>query len=423
MKTGRDAVVAALLGAEEYVFGTAGLVAEGCVMARQCHKNTCPVGVATQDEDLRTRFPGQPEHVINYMTFMAQEMRELMAELGFRTVEEMIGQTHVLRQRDDVTHPKARQVDLSSVIADPGGSDARYKTREQRHEIDEQLDWELLDVVEEHLDSKEPVEVDAHISNVDRAVGATLSNKVSLRYAAEGLPDDTVTVNFDGAAGQSFGAFLAPGLTFRLSGVANDYFGKGLSGGKLIATTPDGARFDPTENTLIGNVALYGATGGQAYINGVAGERFAVRNSGVRAVVEGVGDHGCEYMTSGMVVVIGETGKNFAAGMSGGIAYVWDPDGEFADRANTDMVRLTGELEASDEQAIRRLVENHAAHTGSDRARELLDAWELVVDQFVKVMPDAYREAIEERPEADARRSLPEPATAASGPRAPESAD
>jgi len=423
MKTGRDAVVAALLGAEEYVFGTAGLVAEGCVMARQCHKNTCPVGVATQDEDLRTRFPGQPDHVVNYMTFMAQEMRELMADLGFRTVEEMIGRVDVLRQRDDVDHPKARQVDLSAVIAEPGGSEARYKTREQRHEVDEQLDWELLETVEEHIDSKEPVEVDAEITNGDRAVGATLSNKVSLRYEAAGLPDDTITVNFEGAAGQSFGAFLAPGVTFRLSGVANDYFGKGLSGGKLIGKTPEDAPFEPTENTLIGNVALYGATGGEAYVNGVAGERFAVRNSGVRAVVEGVGDHACEYMTSGMVVVIGETGKNFAAGMSGGIAYVWDPDGDFESRCNTDMVDVSRELEESDEAAIRRLVENHAAHTDSDRAEELLAAWELVREQFVKVMPEAYSEAIAERPEADARRSLPDPAAATSGPTAPESAD
>jgi len=409
LKTGRDVAVAALLGAEEYVFGTGSLVTSGCVMARQCHTNTCPVGVATQREDLRERFPGQPEHVINYMTFIATELREIMADLGFRTVEEMVGRVEVLDQRDDVEHPKARNVDLSEVLATPEG-DQRTKTRAQNHDVDEQLDWDLIDAAEAAIEDGDPVEVDAAITNRDRAVGATLSNRVSEEHGAAGLPDDTLTVDLAGAAGQSFGAFLAPGVTFDLTGVANDYVGKGLSGGKLVVQTPDAAAFDPTENTLIGNVALYGGTSGEAYVNGVAGERFGVRNSGVRAVVEGVGDHGCEYMTGGIVAVLGETGKNFAAGMSGGVAYVYDPDGEFPGRCNTDMVRLEDSLSEKDERALRRLVENHAAYTGSDRAAEFLADWDDVSDQFVKVMPEAYSDTIAERPDADARTSLPDAA-------------
>jgi len=406
LKTGRDVAVAALLGAEEYVFGTASLVTSGCVMARQCHTNTCPVGVATQNEQLRERFPGQPQHVINYMTFIAEELRELMAELGFRTVEEMVGRVEVLRQRDDVTHPKAKRLDLSTVLAEPAEG-GRTKTREQTHEIDDQLDHELIDAAEPALSDGEPVELDVHIGNTDRAVGAMLSNRVSTAYGDVGLPADTVDVSFTGTAGQSFGAFLAPGVSFDLTGAANDYVGKGLSGGRIVVQTPPDAPFDPAENTLVGNVALYGATGGELYVNGVAGERFAVRNSGAKAVVEGVGDHGCEYMTGGIVAVLGETGKNFAAGMSGGVAYVYDPDDELAAHANTEMVRLEDGLSERDERALRRLVENHAAYTDSDRAAELLANWETAREAFVKVMPDAYRQAIAERPEADARTSLP----------------
>ncbi|MFB6135125.1 MAG: glutamate synthase large subunit [Halobacteriaceae archaeon] len=407
MKTGRDVAVAALLGAEEYVFGTASLVTSGCVMARQCHKNTCPVGVATQREELRARFPGEPDHVVNYMTFIARELRELMADLGFRTVDEMVGRADVLAQRE-TDHPKARRLDLSAVVADPEGSGDRYKTREQTHEVDEQLDHDLLEAAGDAVESGEQVHLETDVSNRDRAVGATLSHRVSLAHEDEGLPADTVTVDFEGAAGQSFGAFLAPGLTFDLEGVANDYVGKGLSGGKLVVRTPDEAPFDPAANTLVGNVALYGATGGEVYVNGVAGERFAVRNSGAKAVVEGVGDHGCEYMTGGIVVVLGETGKNFAAGMSGGVAYVYDPDGGFERRCNTEMVRVSRDLEDSDERAVRRLVENHRARTGSDRAAEVLEDRDAALEDFVKVMPDAYRDAIADRPEADARNSLPE---------------
>src|SRR6056297_119181 len=348
MKTGRDVAVAAALGAEEYVFGTASLVTSGCVMARQCHKNTCPVGVATQREELRERFPGQPEHVINYMTFLAQELRELMAELGFETVDEMVGRVDVLDQRDDIEHPKAKNVDLSAVLAEPRGDQTR-KTREQTHEIDEQLDWELIDAAEPAIDDGQAVHLESEISNADRAVGATLSNAVVSEYGGAGLPDDAISVDLQGTAGQSFGAFLSSGVSLHLTGTANDYVGKGLSGGKLTVSTPADAGYDPTENVAIGNVALYGATQGEAYVNGVAGERFAVRNSGVRAVVEGVGDHGCEYMTGGVVAVLGDTGRNFAAGMSGGIAYVFDADGEFENRLNTGMVALEDTLADRDE--------------------------------------------------------------------------
>ncbi|WP_323171177.1 glutamate synthase large subunit [Natrialba sp. PRR66] len=406
MKTGRDVAVAAFLGAEEYVFGTASLVTSGCVMARQCHKNTCPVGVATQREDLRKRFPGEPEHVINYMTFIAQELREIMAELGFETVDEMIGRADALAQRDTVDHPKARSLDLSAVLAEPAG-DVRRKVREQDHELDGQIDYEFIDAAADALDGGEPVALSADVTNVDRAVGAMLSNRVTSRYGEAGLPEDTITVDLEGTAGQSFGAFLASGVSLHLSGSANDYVGKGLSGGKLTVRTPDRASYDPTKNIAIGNVALYGATDGQCYINGVAGERFAVRNSGAKAVVEGVGDHGCEYMTGGVVAVLGETGTNFAAGMSGGVAYVYDPDGKFAERANTGMATLHEDLEEEDEEMLRRLVENHVAYTGSDRGADLLDDWERALDAFVKVMPEAYREAITEQGSDDVRGELP----------------
>ncbi|NUB89504.1 glutamate synthase large subunit [Haloterrigena sp. SYSU A121-1] len=406
MKTGRDVAVAALLGAEEYVFGTASLVTGGCVMARQCHKNTCPVGVATQREDLRKRFPGEPEHVINYMTFIAQELREIMAELGFETLDEMIGQVDVLEQRDDVDHPKARNVDLSEVLADPG-SDVRRKIREQDHELEEQLDRDLIEAAADAIEEQEPVSIDAEVTNVDRTVGAMLSNRITSRYGEPGLPEDTITVDLEGTAGQSFGAFLASGVSMHLDGSANDYVGKGLSGGKITIRTPETAGYDPTENISIGNVALYGATDGQLYVNGVAGERFAVRNSGAKAVVEGVGDHGCEYMTGGVVAVLGETGKNFAAGMSGGVAYVYDPDGEFEAKANTGMVSLHDALEEKDEQMLRRLVENHVAYTGSERGELLLENWERALDAFVKVMPEAYHEAITEQGSDDVREELP----------------
>jgi glutamate synthase (NADPH/NADH) large chain len=412
MKTGRDVAVAALLGAEEYVFGTASLVTSGCVMARQCHENTCPVGVATQRENLRNRFPGQPDHVINYMTFIAQELREIMADLGFRSLEEMIGRPSVLSQRE-TDHPKARHLDLSSVLAEPAGG-ARYKTEEQAHtDVETQLDHDLIEAARPAFERGEQVRVEESISNVDRAVGALLSNRISTEFGGEGLPDDTIRCEFEGIAGQSFGAFLAGGVTMRLTGASNDYVGKGLSGGKVVVETPGDAAYEADENVLIGNVALYGATQGEMYVNGVAGERFAVRNSGVKAVVEGVGDHGCEYMTGGVVAVLGDTGRNFAAGMSGGVAYVYDPDDDFATKANTGMVTLSTDLEDADEAMLRRLVENHAEYTDSETADELLAEWADAVSDFVKVMPDAYAEVIAERARDDVRTELPEAAAAA----------
>ena len=345
------------------------------------------------------------------MTFVAQELREIMAELGFETVEEMVGRTELLEQRSDVEHPKAKKLDLSVITEPPVGDDDRTKTVEQNHDVDEQLDWDLIDAAEPAIDNGEPVAIDAEINNVDRAVGATLSNRISRAHGKEGLPEDTVHVDFDGTAGQSFGAFVQSGVTMELTGTGNDYVGKGLSGGKLIVHTPEDAGYVASENILVGNVALYGATQGEMYVNGQAGERFAVRNSGVKGVVEGVGDHGCEYMTGGAIAVIGDTGKNFAAGMSGGVAYVYDPEDALEENANTGMASLYDTLDTKDRQMLRRLLENHAAYTDSEQATELLDDWESTVDDFVRVLPDAYAEIIEERPEDDVRTELPAPAT------------
>ncbi|WP_435127695.1 glutamate synthase large subunit [Halobaculum sp. D14] len=408
LKTGRDVAVAALLGAEEFSFGTASLVSSGCVMARQCHQNTCPVGVATQRDDLRDRFPGEPEHVVNYMAFIAQELREYMAELGFRTVEEMVGEVDCLSQRDS-DHPKAKHLDLSEILAEPAGDVASTKVREQDHaDLAAALDWDLIDELGDAVEEGAPSVLSRTLRNTNRAVGATLSNRVSTAHGDDGLPADTIRLDFDGVAGQSFGAFLAPGVTAHLTGAANDYVGKGLSGGTVAVETPSDAAFDPAENILIGNVALYGATDGEAYVNGVAGERFAVRNSGVKAVVEGVGDHGCEYMTGGAVAVLGEVGRNFAAGMSGGVAYVYDPHGELGGKLNAGMVTASRELTDRDEAMLRRLVENHYARTGSDRAAELLDDWEDALSAFVRVMPDAYADVLEEGRGDDVREDLPD---------------
>jgi glutamate synthase (NADPH/NADH) large chain len=393
------------------------MVTSGCVMARQCHENTCPVGVATQNEKLRERFPGQPQHVINYMTFLAQELREIMADLGFRSVEEMVGRPDVLRQRTDVSQEKAGKLDLSDllVIPDrPAGVD-RYKTREQSHALDDRLDWDLIEQAEPALEQGEPVTIDTDIDNVDRTVGATLSNRISREYGVDGLPADTITARFSGTAGQSFGAFVQDGVTMDLVGSANDYLGKGLSGGKLVVRTPANAGYAARENIVTGNVALYGATQGECYVNGAAGERFAVRNSGVKGVVESVGDHGCEYMTGGAIVVLGDVGKNFAAGMSGGVAYVYDPDNSLQERANTGMVTVSDDLAESDRAMVTRLVENHAAYTDSGRAEELLANWETELAQFTRVMPDAYAEVIADRSRADVRTELPDAATLAAG--------
>ena len=407
LKTGRDVAIAAMLGAEEYVFGTGSLVAGGCVMARQCHNNTCPVGIATQDPKLRERFNGKPEHVMNYMKFIAQDLREIMAALGFRKMEEMIGRTNTLHQREIETGFKAETLDLSPLIARVAGTD-RYKTRQQIHLVENSIDWEIIDKSEKAISEKEPVEiVDLSLQNSNRAFGTILSNRISKMYGEEGLPEDTIVLKARGTAGQSFGAFLARGVTILMEGIGNDYVGKGLSGGKIAIKVPKNAGFIAEENVMIGNVALYGATKGELYVNGLAGERFAVRNSGAKAVVEGVGDHGCEYMTGGVVVVLGKTGKNFAAGMSGGIAYVYDPEAQLDKHCNSEICDIAVVLEESDEKMIKRLLQNHVAYTGSRLAKSILENWEDSRRSFAKVMPEAYLEAIGKWPDADVRKMLP----------------
>jgi glutamate synthase (NADPH/NADH) large chain len=395
LKTGRDVAVAALMGAEEYGFGTAALVCLGCIMLRKCHCNTCSVGIATQDPDLRKKFVGEPEHVMQYMRFVAQELREIMAELGVRTVDEMVGRTDLLRPRA-TDHPKARRLDLAPLLHRPDSDDAPRKTQAQDHGLAGALDETLIEEARPALEEQTPVRLEHDISNRHRSVGATLSSEITGRYGPDGLPDDTIRVALDGVAGQSFGAFLATGVTLDLTGEANDYVGKGLSGGRIIVRTPSTAGWVADENIILGNVALYGATRGEAYVNGQAGERFAVRNSGVRAVVEGVGDHGCEYMTGGVVVVLGDTGRNFGAGMSGGEAYVLDESGDFARKVNRGMVRVEPLTDERDRRLVRRLVETHHHHTGSVKAERVLEQWEQSVDRFRKVMPEAFAKQVEE---------------------------
>ena len=407
IKTGRDVAIAAMLGAEEYVFGTGSLVAGGCVMARQCHNNTCPVGIATQDPKLRDRFRGEPEHVMNYMEFIAQDLREIMASLGFRKMEEMIGRANLLQQREVEMGFKVETLDLSPLTARITGTD-RYKTRQQTHLIENSIDWEVIDKSEGAISKKESVEVvDLDLQTSNRAFGTILSNRISKMHGEEGLPEDTIIIKSRGTAGQSFGAFLARGVTILMKGIGNDYVGKGLSGGKIAIMAPENSGFTPEENTIIGNVALYGATDGELYVNGLAGERFAVRNSGAKTVVEGVGDHGCEYMTGGVVVVLGETGKNFAAGMSGGIAYVYDPEARLDNYCNSEICDIAVVLEESDEKMIKRLLQNHVAYTESELAKSILEAWENERRSFVKVMPEAYLDAIGKWPDADVRKTLP----------------
>jgi glutamate synthase (ferredoxin) len=405
LKTGRDVVIAALLGAEEFGFATAPLVAMGCVMMRVCHLDTCPVGIATQNPELRKRFTGKPEDVANLMRFVAQEVRELMAALGARTMDELVGRTDLLAIREDVTHPKARHLDLSPLLFQPkvGSEVGRYCTKQQEHGLENSLDQTvLLDLCRPAVERGETIEAELPIRNIHRAVGTTLGSEIVRRHGGEGLPEDTVRLTFRGSAGQSFGAFLPRGLTFTLEGDANDYIGKGLSGGKIIVKPPDGSIFVPEENVIVGNVAFYGATGGEVYIRGASGERFCVRNSGVKAVVEAVGDHGCEYMTGGRVVVLGSTGRNFAAGMSGGVAYVYDADGTFERRCNQDMVDLLSPDE-HDARELNNMIWQHAIHTGSTLAWHMLSDWETVWPRFVKVLPKDYGRMMRALSEAEAR--------------------
>jgi glutamate synthase (NADPH/NADH) large chain len=423
LRTGRDVAIGALLGADEFGFSTAPLIAAGCIMMRKCHLNTCPVGVATQDPVLRARFTGAPEHVINYFFFVAEEVRHIMAKLGFRKFEEMVGRVDLIDMRHALDHWKAKGVDLSKILYQPpakAGVAVKHAST-QDHGLDGALDHKLIKVAKPALGrTPKPVQITETINNVNRTVGAMLSGEVARNFGHAGLPEDTIQIALTGTAGQSFGAFLARGVTLNLVGDANDYVGKGLSGGRVVVRQPDGTKREPTENIIVGNTVLYGAIAGEAYFEGVAGERFAVRNSGAVAVVEGCGDHGCEYMTGGVVVVLGDTGRNFAAGMSGGVAYVYDPKKSFVSRCNPSMVKLEtvksaeggpeadaplqrapsaessgmGDMLAFDAERLHIIVERHLLHTGSARARALLDNWDIALGHFVKVMPTDYARAL-----------------------------
>ena len=398
LKTGRDVAIAALLGAEEWGVATAALVVEGCIMMRKCHLNTCPVGVATQDPELRKRFTGDPDHVINFFKFITQELREIMAELGFKTINEMIGQADCLIEREDVTHWKYSKLDLSKILyKEPVAAHVGlYNQEEQDHGIADVLDWKLLEVAQPALQSLQKVKAAFAIKNTDRTVGTILSNEISKIYKAEGLPEDTIHFKFNGTAGQSFGAFNAKGVTLELEGDANDYFGKGLSGARLVIYPFKQSTFVPEENIIIGNVAFYGATAGEAFIRGKAGERFCVRNSGANVVVEGVGDHGCEYMTGGIAVVLGATGRNFAAGMSGGIAYIYDTQNNFESLCNKEMVDLDP-LDGEDADTLHEMVQNHADYTGSTVAQFVLADFENQLKNFVKVFPKDYKKVLQQK--------------------------
>ena len=397
LQTGRDVAIAALLGAEEFGFATTPLVALGCIMMRKCHLNTCSVGIATQDPVLRKQFQGQPEHVINFFFFIAEQVRQYMAEMGFRSMDEMIGRVDMLDVRPALDHWKARGLDLSAILYNPPvpGRVARHCTQSQDHALHQALDHKLIERAQNALQNRTPLEMALPIRNVHRSVGTMLSGDIARRFGSDGLPDDTLRIHLTGSAGQSFGAFLAKGVTLTLEGDANDYVGKGLSGGRLVVRPPQHSNFVAEENILIGNVALYGATSGEAFFNGVAGERFAVRNSGATAIVEGVGDHGCEYMTKGLVLVLGSCGRNFAAGMSGGIAYVFDERFDFTEkRCNLTSVDLEPVIEAQDVQIVRDLVTRHLQLTESRRAGWILDNWSEMLPRFIKVFPHEFKRVL-----------------------------
>lgn len=398
LKTGRDIAIATLLGAEEWGVATAALVAGGCIMMRKCHLNTCPVGVATQDPELRKLFSGKPEDIVNLFRFLAEELREIMAELGFRTINEMVGRSQFLKKRENIAHWKAGKLDLTGIlhVAHSPSDESLYQTEQQDHGMDMILDWGLLKQARKALDSRTPVFGNFNVKNTDRTIGTLLSNEVSKIYGGEGLPDNTINYKFVGSAGQSFGAFAAKGLSFELQGEANDYVGKGLSGAQLAIYPAENSPLVPHENIIIGNVALYGATSGHLFVCGQAGERFAVRNSGATAVVEGVGDHGCEYMTGGRALILGETGRNFAAGMSGGIAWIYDANGTFPDNCNTEMVDLDP-LETEDETAIIALLKRHIHLTNSKRASHILSNWKAEKSRFIKVFPREYKNVLRQK--------------------------
>ena len=398
LKTGRDIAIAALLGAEEWGIATAALVVEGCIMMRKCHMNTCPVGVATQDPELRARFKGDPDHVVNFFKMITQELREIMAELGFKTVNEMIGQADSLEVREGIEHWKYKNLDLSAVLYKESNSmyTTLYCSEEQDHGLDDSLDWQLWEAAVPAIVAKEKITASFPVKNTNRTVGTILSNEITKKYRAEGLPEDTVHFKFNGTAGQSFGAFNTKGITLELEGDANDYFGKGLSGAKLIIYPPKEATYTAEDNSIIGNVAFYGATSGEAYIRGKAGERFCVRNSGANVVVESVGDHGCEYMTGGRVIILGNTGRNFAAGMSGGIAWVYDVKGKFANNCNKEMVDLD-DCDENDKNDLYNFIQKHLQYTGSTVAKFILSDFENQFKNFVKVFPRDYKKVLQEK--------------------------
>ena len=398
LKTGRDIVLAAILGAEEFAFGTGTLIALGCLMMRKCQLNTCPMGIATQNPELRERFVGKPEHLINYFTFIAEEIREIMAQLGVRKFEELVGQTHLVKVRK-VDHWKAKTVNIEKLLYRPPETDIydNYFTATQVHQVEAGMDAKLIELAAPALENQQPVKIEIPISNTIRTAGTRLSNAVSKRYGAQGLPEDAIQCTFNGSAGQSFGSFLAKGITLRLHGDANDYLGKGLSGGKIIVVPPAGSKFVPEENIIIGNTALYGATSGEAYIHGIAGERFCVRNSGAYAVVEGAGDHCAEYMTGGRLVVLGDVGRNFAAGMTGGIAYVLNQYGKFSYFCNHETVELSPVLELEDQQCIKEMLEKHIQHTNSQLAQKIMKNWHQFMPNFVKVLPLDYKRVLEKK--------------------------
>ena len=413
LRTGRDIAVAALLGAEQYGFGTGILVTMGCTLLRKCHEGACTYGIATQDTELRKRFAGKPEYIERYLLFVAEEMRTIMAELGFRTVNEMVGRWDRLSMRKAVAHYKAEGLDFSAFFDQPVSTDPtqRHCCAAQAKRLDDHPDWQIIKHAQQAIDNGKPVALEMPIKNTDRTVGAILSNRIAQKYGEEGLPDETIRIAFSGSAGQSFGAFLSHGVTLHLVGDSNDYLGKGLSGGRIIVETPPGSVFMPHENIIVGNTLLYGATRGEVFINGMAGERFCVRNSGATAVVEGVGDHGCEYMTGGLVVVLGKTGCNFAAGMSGGIAYVLDEMQLFDTLCNLDMVDLESVWKQEDKELLYGLIQTHERLTRSSRARRILSAWQDSVSRFVKVIPIDYRKALERMRQAEARDTETTPAT------------
>ncbi|MCK5268803.1 MAG: glutamate synthase subunit alpha, partial [Spirochaetes bacterium] len=396
LKTGYDVVIASLLGAEEFGFATIVLITMGCIMMRKCHKNTCPVGIATQREELRSRFTGKPEHIENYFLFVAEEVREIMAELGFRTMDEMTGHVDKINVDQAIDHWKANGLDMSLILSQEHikKDNPLRCTVGQIHDWSLWLDKELIEKCKPAIENKEKVSFTIPVKNMFRTIGASLSGEIAKRYGYAGLDEDTIDITFEGSSGQSFGAFLSSGMSFRLEGEANDYLGKGMSGGRIVVVPPKGATFIPENNIIVGNTLLYGATNGEVFIRGIAGERFCVRNSGAQAVVEGVGDHACEYMTGGIVVVLGTTGRNFAAGMSGGIAYVLDKTQLFDTLCNLDMVDIEPVIEKEDINQLKELIEKHIKYTDSNVAKHIIDNWKEMLPRFVKVMPMDYKRAL-----------------------------